>query len=268
MSKDLRLILEKRDALVFCQHFLTCVLNTWPDHLTGLDNLPDVITLPPSRPDRDNEEEELQARLSAEVRDWVLCRMQIQTLKELTANVRLIRRADGFGWAGPRLLYRVHSPDSHTFYHRDVGFCCPRWLRQRDFKEPSKLDFYLHVNGDQASPRGAFETPFISMTGSPLRALNFVQDDRMSTSDVYVINCERLWAANIHVERTTILADQYGIIYKGPKGYDRSRYITKTHWVAQYWIPADCIVMRMPFLQFQEVCREKGIFRGTYCPAH
>lgn len=271
MRKVIRYMIDKRDALKFCQRFLTCVLKTRPNRLTTvLDNLPDVAFLPQSRTDRDREHEAkgLPARLLAEARDRLLIHIQVRMLKELSDDVRMIQQAGAFRYEGPRLLYRVHRPGSHTFFDEDVGFCCPRWIRERNFMKPSKQDFYRHVNGEQASSEGTFETPYISMTGSPLRVLKLVQPDEMLSSHVSVISGEHLWAMNIHFERTTAIADQNDIIYTGPRGYDRAHYITETHWVARYWIPADCIMMRMPFLQFKEVCKRKRISGGTACPAH
>lgn len=86
LSRMIRVILEKRDALVLCQHFLTCILETWPFCMTpSYLNGPTYTTtlpVPPSRPDRDNEEEELQARLGSAARDQFLQHMQALTLKQ------------------------------------------------------------------------------------------------------------------------------------------------------------------------------------------
>lgn len=262
LSRLIRQILEKRDALVFCQNFLTCVLESRPHLLTGIDNSVWADALPPSRPDTDTEEEELRARLHSLARDGLLQSMQIQTLKQLGETVRQRRWEDASWYEGPHLLYRVHHPESYTFYHQDVGFCCPKWLVDRNFDKPSEEDFRRHVNGDIISSKGGFETPYISMTGSPSRALNLVPYDQMSSSDVFVIYAERLWATSIPFERTTSIADRYGIKYRGPRGIRMAEYVTKTHWVAQYWIPDDCIVVRVPFGQFEAICRSRGIFRG------
>lgn len=265
LKKEFHRAVQKENAITSCLNFLACNIPTWQDWLAYLDRL--TTALPQRRPDMNDEVQKSSENDSPDKRYQSLFRAQILDLDRLCDIVRS-RRWEGASWfEGPHLLYRVHGPDSHTFYDEDIGLCCQKWLREPDFDEPSKQDFYHHVNGDRALVDGAFETPYISMTGSPLRALNLVRPEAMSSSDVFVIYSERLWATNIRFERTTTIADRYGIKYRGRRA-DRAHYITKTHWVAQHWIPADCIIMRMPFLQFQAVCSSKGIFRGANCPSH
>lgn len=256
-------IVEKQIAITSCLGFLACTLQAWPYQMPNLD----IPALPRRRPDINGDVQELPERVSSDTRVDPLFHTQIQKLNQLCDSVRS-RCWDGPTWfEGPHLLYRVHRPDSHTFYDNDVGLCCPRWRLQHNLDEPTMQDFHHHVNGYRTLAGGAFETPYISMTGSPLRALNLVRPEDMSSSDVFVIYSERLWATNVRFERTTTIADRYGIEYRGPRAH-RAHYITKTHWVAEYWIPADCIIMRMPFHQFQAVCSSKGIFRGTDRPSH
>lgn len=260
-------IVEKQIAITCCLGFLACTLQAWPYRMPNLDIPATRGTLPRRRPDINGDVQELPERVSSDTRVEPLFHTQIQKLNQLCHSVRS-RCWDGPTWfEGPHLLYRVHRPDSHTFYDNDVGLCCPRWRRQHDLDEPTMQDFRHHVNGYRTLAGGAFDTPYISMTGSPLRALNLVRPEDMSSSDVFVIYSERLWATNVRFERTTTIADRYGVEYRGPRA-DRAHYITKTHWVAEYWIPADCIIMRMPFHQFQAVCSSKGIFRGTDRPSH
>ncbi|KAG6355380.1 hypothetical protein INS49_003342 [Diaporthe citri] len=111
------------------------------------------------------------------------------------------------------------------------------------------------------SSKGSFETPYISVTSSPLRALKLMQHEETSNVDVFVIDANRLFATHIRFERTTVMAREYGIVYNRPSGYDRSHYITETHWLIEQWIPADCVVERMPFSQFQGLFLRKGILR-------
>lgn len=267
LGKEVDRIVQKQNAITSCLDFLICNIKTllWQDWLAYRDRL--TTALPQRRPDIIDEVQKFLAHNYSDRRNQCLFRAQILDLNQLRHIVRS-RRWEGASWfEGPHLLYRVHGPNSHTFYDEDVGLCCPRWLREPGFDEPSKQAFYHHVNGDRALIDGAFETPYISMTGSPLRALNFVRPEEMSSSDILVIYSERLWATNIRFERTTTIADRYGIKYRGPTA-NRAHYITKTHWVAEYWIPADCIIMRMPFRQFQAVCSSKGIFRGTDCQSY
>lgn len=269
LSRSIRDILQKRDALIVCQHYLTCYLRHGPFALIDNDNHPYDTALPPSRPDKDNEVTELRDRLGWLERDRCLEHMKVLILSQLSLTVRQ-KRVDFTGtswWDGQRrLMYRVHRIGSHTFYKDDVGFCCPRWLRYRKVERPSKQDFCLHTGGAHVSPEGAFETPYISMTSSPLRALRLVEKEGMSEADVFVIDVLKLQATSIRIEPTTTLAHQYEITYKGPRSHDRAHYITESHWIAEYWIPADCIVTKMPLCQFKQFCGEKGILKGTKYP--
>lgn len=263
LRQQLHHIVEKQIAITYCLDFLTCALQAWPYQIPNLDILATRGTLLRRRPDINRDVQEQPEGASSDSRVDLFSPTQILKLNRLCDSMRS-RCWDGPTWfEGPHLLYRVHRPDSATFHDNELGLCCPRWLRPHDLDEPTRQDFLHHVNGYRTLAGGTFETPYISMTGSPLRALNLVQPEDMSSSDVFVIYSERLWATNIRFERTTTIADRYGIKYSGWPRADRAHYITRTHWVAQYWIPADCIIMRMPFRQFQAVCSSKGIIRGT-----
>lgn len=270
LSNELRPILEKRDALILCLHFLTCTIQKYiPFSFETISYFPCTRMLTPSRQDGDNEVEELRTRLDAARRDRLLEVLLVRSLahvSELARDSHISLSA----YTGPQLLYRVHQTHSHTFYDKDVGFCCPRWLRYRDFDKPTGQDFYHHANGHQESQeaQGTFETPYISMTSSPRRALNLVQDDEMHSADIFIIDAQKLRDMSIRFEPTTAIADRDGIPYTGAGSSRRAHYITKTHWVARYWIPADCIVKRIPFLHFQRVCNSNLIFRGTDHAAH
>lgn len=260
-------IVEKQNAITHCLDFLTYALQAWPYQTPNLDILATRGPLLRRRPDTNRDVQEPPEHVSSDSIVDLFCPTQILKLNRLCDSMRS-KCWDGPTWfEGPHLLYRVHRPDSATFHDNELGLCCPRWLRPHDLDEPTRQDFLHHVNGYRTLAGGAFETPYISMTGSPLRALNLVQPEEMSSSDVFVIYSERLWATNIRFERTTTIADRYCIKYRGP-GTDRTHYITKTHWVAEHWIPADCIIMRMPFRQFQAVCSSKGVIRGAHCLSH
>lgn len=263
LTEEIERILCKQRAIICCLQFFICILRKRPYRLPGLEKPCNATALPPSRPDTDDHVPEPRVLVSSAERQQFIDDPDDSLLKLVVDLVRWEGRRDGGRFEGPRLLYRVHRPSSHTFYNEDVGFCCGRWHRGRDIEEPSKWDFYHHASGHRSSSKGAFETPYISMTSSPTRALNLVSSDEMQPADVFVIDAELLWATNIDVERTTDVADRHGIRYKGPGLYGRAHYITDTHWVAQYWIPADCIVKRMSFHHFQEICSKNSIFRGT-----
>lgn len=129
-------------------------------------------------------------------------------------------------------------------------------------------DFCHHLDGAKVSYKDAFETPYISVTSSPLRALKLMHHGDTSNVDVFVIDANRLFATHIRFERTTTMAREFGMIYSRQSGYDRSHYITETHWLVEHWIPADCVVNRMSFSQFQGLCRRKGTLKGIDYPAH
>lgn len=274
LSERLRDILEKRDALIFCQHFLTSALTNRSNGPRSAISPASFTALPPSRPDAEDEIRKLRARLSFAERDNFLEQVQIQNLKQLSDAVRM-RCWENTTWPpDPPLFFRIHRPSSHTFYDKDVGFCCPKWLQERDFGETWQdeiLDFYGHVNGYMGlykTPAKTFGTPYISMTSSPSRALNLVRKHEMTCADVFIIDPKRLWATNVQLERTTTIMNHHKIKLEGRVHYGRPHYVTETHWVAKYWIPSDCIVARMSFHQFQRVCHSKAIFRGTSFPSH
>lgn len=99
------------------------------------------------------------------------------------------------------------------------------------------------------------------MTESPWRLLQFAKGEP-SSADVFIIDARRLRATRIQVERTTQLARQWGIRYTGGPGQAQVQYVTETHWVAEGWIPYDCIAKRVPLDQFQKICMNKGIKTG------
>lgn len=260
LSKEIRRILEKRDALISCQHFLACALSGRMGDFTRRIGLPTATALP-RRSDTKDEAIELQSRLDSTKRENFSENVLIQSLAQLGHAVRLRFREkrDPLCSESPDLLYRVHYLDSHTFYDKDVGFCCPRWLRQRIFSEPSTEDFRNHCDGKEQS----FQSPYISMTESPCRVLCLGQGK--GYAEVFLIDFERLRATKIKAESTTYIAKRLNIQYKG-SGDNRVHFITDSHWVAQYWIPADCILKKVSFCQFQKICNNKRICSGMETP--
>jgi len=241
LSKDLRHELEKKDAFVFCIHYQMCCLD--PTLQNTKVSRPTLV--PSSRPDMEDEEEKLRTRL-AEARDDFTNKMMAENLKCMG---NLVARNGGYmPWhEEPRLLYRVTHGSSYTFFDADIGFCCPRWLQERDFGEPSRQDFINHMEGEP------FASPYISLTESPTRALRFGKG--MASAKVFIIDAVRLRAAKIHTERTTVLASRYAT---------KPQYTTKSYWLAWFWVPADCLVKSVSFDEFQEVCKENNISNGMF----
>ncbi|KAJ0123883.1 hypothetical protein J7T55_012354 [Diaporthe amygdali] len=260
LSRDLRRVLERRDALIFCLHFLNCVYDPSSNELrTPISSPSDNKALPRKRPDSSDEEVVLRARLESATSFQFANKIMIGSLKQLGDVVRLQQVENARYPEEPRLFFRAHGPESYTFYDSDVGFCCPRWLRERDFDKPSEQDFWHHVNGKCEQ----FESPYISMSESPWRILNYVR--AINSAEVFIIDARLLSATRIQNEPTTTIANRHGFQYRGNSS-NRANYITDTHWVARFWIPADCIIRKMSFLRFQKVCKAKGILKGTYQP--
>ena len=248
LSKKLRHELEKKDAFIFCLDFYMRHLDPTLEKAKKTRS----SCTSASRPDMENEEEVILARLNAARAD--------PTVEMLAASLKstgkLVARSEGYiPWHNePRLFYRVCHDGSFTFFDDDIGFCCARWLRERNFGEPGRRDVIDHVEGNH------FASPYISLTESPCCALRIRKWKDVNTS-VFVIDTARLQAANILVERTTDLAHQHAIPYKG---HNRIHFITATHWLAQFWIPVDCIVKRVSFNHFKQVCTKNGISEGKF----
>ena len=65
---------------------------------------------------------------------------------------------------------------------------------------------------------------------------------------------------NVNIEPTTHLADRWGIKYKGQ---GRLHYVTGSHWLARFWIPAECIIRKVSFPDFKVACLTAGIVSGS-----
>ena len=92
------------------------------------------------------------------------------------------------------LFYRVSHASIHTFFDNDIRFCCDRWLRERDFEEPSRQDFIDRIEDE------AFESPYISMTDSPYRVLKLrLWLSEKVSPEVFVIDAAGLRTIRIRV---------------------------------------------------------------------
>lgn len=85
--------------------------------------------------------------------------------------------------------------------------------------------------------------------------------DNIIQSNIFVIDAAKLRQMNILVEPTTVLANRWGFKYNWP---DRLHYITSSHCLARFWIPAECIVRKVSFPDFKEACIISGIVDGMY----
>ncbi|KFY82998.1 hypothetical protein V498_08348 [Pseudogymnoascus sp. VKM F-4517 (FW-2822)] len=62
----------------------------------------------------------------------------------------------------------------------------------------------------------------------------------------------------IDIEPTTDRADRWHIDYSRD-AKNRLPNVTGSHWVAKFWIPAECIIGKLPFEDFEALCKENGI---------
>lgn len=246
ISKDLCKVLQRNDALVACISFATHLLSPAAESVTPLE-LP-KRPLAPRRPDTDFEEEIIRARFTTAHNDFST-RILIDSLKRVNQAILQINVNSSTASQKPTFFYRVTHANLHTFYDADLGFCCARWLQDYDFHEPSKDEFYTHVRGGKE-----LESPYISLTDDPGRAFKYGQyllDCHISDLHIFVINATKLQQMNIHIEPTTVSVERWRIKYKGS---DRLHYVTGSHWLARFWIPAECIFKKVSFPEFKEAC--------------
>ncbi|ROW00035.1 hypothetical protein VPNG_08349 [Cytospora leucostoma] len=190
LSKELRRLLEKKDAIVICLFTLSRSLEPAPDRETNTILPPGRLY--PNRPDGIWEEENLRARLKAAQEDLAV-KLMAESLRGIGRFVSQSQSHEPWQ-EGPseNLFYRVTRVQSHTFYADDIGFCCGRWLRKWDFREPSEQDLIEHVGGIN------FESPYISLTESPYRALRLVPNgfERYKGFKVMIIDATILRASD------------------------------------------------------------------------
>lgn len=251
LSKDLCKVLQRNHALISCITFATHLLHPTAESIVPLETA--GRPLAPGRPDTDFEEEVISARL-AMARDDRSTRTLIQSLKRINQAILQIHVDSSTTPQKPAVFYRVTRADSHTFYDIDLGFCCAKLLQDHDFNEPSKDEFRSHVNGKH------FKSPFISLTDDPGRACKIGQYH--SNEHIYFIDATKLQQLNVHIERTTNIAERWKIEYTG--GFNRLHYVTSSHWLAHFWIPAECIIRKVSFDDFKEVCKISGVIDSMY----
>ena len=100
----------------------------------------------------------------------------------------------------------------------------------------------------------SFKTPYISLKDDPGQVFKFGQ--HRPGRHIFIISAARLQKLNIRTERTTVIAERWGTKYTGP---DRLDYVTRSHWLARFWIPAKCIVHEISFPDFEKPYLASGI---------
>jgi hypothetical protein len=99
-----------------------------------------------------------------------------------------------------------------------------------------------------------FESPYISLTDDPGHAFTF--DQYRSEQHIFIINAAKLRRMNIYIKPTTVLADRWGIKYKG-QGH--LHFVTGSHWLARFWIPTEYNAWKVSFPDFIEAYITSGI---------
>lgn len=258
MSKAFCEVFQRTHALIAYISFTTHRLHAAAHRLRVAAGIvtprPVKRVLSPARPDSEFEDKLIQAQINTASHDFS-ARILINNLKQISRLVMQINSGSSSSTSQkPEIFYRVTHSTSHTLYDDTLGFCCARWLWDHDFSEESREDFCAHVGGEED-----FESPYISLTDDPGRAFRFGQP--YSEPSVSIIDAAKLRQMEIQIERTTDLARRWGVKYKSE---DRSRvqYVTDSHWLARFWIPAECIILRVPFYDFKKVCIKYGVVDG------
>ncbi|OBT65907.1 hypothetical protein VE03_05443 [Pseudogymnoascus sp. 23342-1-I1] len=271
MSKTLRQALQKNEALVSGINFGTHhLLQAASD--AALPALPKRrVEFDLSRPDTAIEKAVIRARLTAANH---LAAVLVDSLKQinqaiLQTNIKSAGPSQKPAAGEPTVFYRVCHETSYTSHDVDLGFWSARGLPDHDFLEPLDSEFRAHISGDHRyiDPDNKPETiplksPYISLTTDPGRALNIGQCHKKnelggSQHVVYQIDAAKLRSMKIDIEPTTVIADRWGIVYTGQG--DRLHFVTDSHWVAKFWIPAECIIGKLAFAKFEDLCGEHKI---------
>jgi len=155
------------------------------------------------------------------------------------------------------ILYRLHHDFKASHYDGELGLCCPGWRKQsaEDFAI-SKENFIKHLaRKDDSSP------PFISVTDSPGRVINFSKsdDNRGRHLKVLVINFRKLRTLGSRCDRTIDLARKLDVLRRARNSYEGVEFVTKSHWLIHRWVPKECIETAMGFDDFRRFCEKQGI---------
>ncbi|KFY87564.1 hypothetical protein V498_07117 [Pseudogymnoascus sp. VKM F-4517 (FW-2822)] len=257
ISKDLRIALEKNYALVSGINFGAHLLLRAADDTESLEQPRRPLESGPSRRDTEVEYLVIHARLR---RASDLAKVLADTLKQI--NQAILRESIDSAIPSqeptvqePTVFYRVCHRGSHTSYGIDLGFWSAKGLPDNDFAKPSKAEFTSHVEGVQLR----FRSPYISLTTDPGFVCEYgnLGDGQF----VYEIDAAKLRQMKVHIESTSVLAKGWRIRYKGPDP-GRLHNVIDTHWLARFWIPAECIMRAHSFKEFREKCIKAGFVDG------
>lgn len=277
ISNTLREVLNKNDILVSGINLGTHRLLQAADDTASLALRTRPLASGPGRPNTDFDEAVIRSRL---VSATYLAEVLVDSLKQineaiLQSSINSARPSQKPTVEEPTVFYRVCLKNSYTSHNVDLGFWSARGLPDHDFHKPSDYEFQTHTGGHHhlADPDDkcggiTFNSPYISLTTDPGRAFNIGQRNKRNRlgglhHEVYHIDAAKLRKMKIVTERTTDLATQWDIPYLG-SGADRLEYVTDSHWLARFWIPAECIIGKIPFSDFEELCTEHGVVNSMY----
>lgn len=154
------------------------------------------------------------------------------------------------------IFFRVFSCDPNSPYDVSTGIKCSGWREYSTrFPAVTRKQVLDHMNA-MGEP-----SPFISMTDSPARLVNF-RANRWDLTKVAVINATKMERIGIRHSRTTQLAGKFGFGSKSNAEPNGAKYLNSAHWLAQFWIPAECIERVMEWGDFMSVCRRESIVNG------
>lgn len=259
ISKDLRIALEKNYALISAINFGAHLLLRAADDTKSLEQPRRSLESGPSRPDTEVEYSVIHARLR---RASDLAKILADTLKQI--NQAILRESIDSAIPSqeptvqePTVFYRVCHRGSHTSYGIDLGFWSAKGLPDNNFAGPSEAEFTNHVEGVQFG----FRSPYISLTTDPGFVCKYGNLD--DGQFVYEIDAAKLRQMKVHIESTPVLARGLKIRYKGPDP-GRVHNVIDTHWLARFWIPAECITRAHSLKEFREKCIKAGFVNGVF----
>lgn len=241
LSERLQGLLNKNRSFDFCITLAVNLLNQgWPEsrQQQRKDFESEVC-----RQDTENEAEVIQSRIvDAAKRGRHLRTIFSRITRHIVQCPHSLPLSIG---SDPIFFYRLQTSQSATTYDCGIGFICGKWCRKPSFKKPTKSQFRKHMNGI------GLPSPYISLTESPARLYNFYRYKRLerSDADITLVDVRRLLQIGLKIARSTDMAADFGVTTSD------TRYITRTHWLAQWLIPSQCIIKIISLEEFKNACR-------------
>jgi hypothetical protein len=248
LSWRLQNLLNRNRPFDFCITLAVYLLNQgWPESIQQQSkNFNSEIC----RPDVENEAVVIKLRIDdTENRGKHLRAIFSQITCHIIQCPRPFALSNDFG---PMFLYRFQNNKSATTYDCDVGFICGMWRNKPNFMEPTKSQFRKHMNGIPPL------SPYISLMESPSRLYNFYRykQTELWNAEIALVGARKLLQVGLKIARSTDIATYLNVDTSGTK------YITNTHWLAQWLIPSHCIIKVISPDVFKKACRIYRILDG------